>query len=594
MNNDIKDFLDSISNDVLLKNEVIIDKTNNIFLKTIYTKKEPFEVDLGKVINPTKIFKREDGSYTVEIKFISNNKIESIMLDSEVIMSSKLIEKLGKYGYICNLNGIEKNYFRSLFVSLYSYLKDSSVAVRTQEQFGFDENFNFFIGERVIDKQTGIVNKVPVDDRLKDVAYKYAEKGDKKKFKDAINYLASKDEFNMHLCMFLLGISTPLLEIQGLGGIPFNFFSKHSGSCKTLTQYIARSFYGRHEDIIKDFTYLSVLNTAGKLRNFCVIIDEITSKLKNPILQEYIKLIIYNFSMGSTKSGSTMTGDLRKSYNYFSSVFITSNKSLSFVVDKNPAEMARFIDFEQKEKLTDSQVNDFINNIFFPIKENEGFGTEFLQVLVKNKEKIAIELKNKYDFISNEFNNPTARYIVNMFSCAIVTAQILNKIGYNIDVDKVQNFYLSYKQEIQEKIADTYLTADFIIEEFIQKTSKDILYVKKDDSSNKIVHIDDKQPRTCQAMINMTTGELRVPKRVFDDFLKTHKDIQATYKSVENLFKEENIYVEVKKSHINNANLTCYNIKLPHNSLGNVVFELINKEQEDEDNKVFELFSNKG
>lgn len=550
---------------------------------------------LSDIVYPSKWFRDNNDNVSIEVVAKCGKDYIKKIIPLKNLRADFFME-MDSIGFIPEKNNAkDRESLRVYFMNLVNRLMKNVAKSNYVHQLGWQDDGSFVVGNTRYSKEGE--NKIQVQGKYKSIFSKFNRKGDIAKFKRGIDMFLSIDKLKYHHCYFLIGIATPLLKMAELNGSFCNLRSDRSGTFKSITQKIITGFYTNDvDDHILDFTYTYVFDTLRTYQNFPVIIEEISEKITNE--PHTVAKIVYENSGGKSKGRGTSDGETKDGLKSNSNVMTSSNPSVYEAMEKsNEAKLLRIleIDLAVLESNKPNHFDDIADKAitaFELVKNNPGFGSELFSQIVMNKEEVTDMIKDKVKEVFGKFSSRNNRYVVFMIATALVMADILEQMGFAIDVKKVNECFDKIIQMTESKVQEYKLHSDDIIDVIF--SSLKVQHIIKT-PSNKIENDPNAQEHMYPDAWCLDGRELRIPVEVFENKLFNGKQKgvikMIASDALNTVFASQNVCCRKEQLTMFKVKNRYYVIDIPlHKQASNFVVVRSEKQEKEDQDDVNRLF----
>lgn len=566
----------------------------DMFVGYVKVGKNMSEIILSNVCYPAQHFHGEDGKVKVEVVFKMGKSWKNCLFDLSV-GKINLMKTLNSFGFLLIDNSdIAQQLFVRHFYNLLQFLLNNTLPSKLVNQVGWqnDECTSFVYGTKIINLTYDAkekVNKITfgkcvLDDKIVDLEKSLSPRGDEKTFKDIIDTVFTSKLYKQQ-CNYLLGVSSPLLEIFGQNGCLINNYSQGSGYLKSQIQKLIHLTNFNESKIVNEATDTAIIENLRKYKNFCFCIEELTILMNEH--PEKVRGLIYKIPSGISKLRSTVNSSNQQTNEFNNSVNCSANRSIyEMIPNDKEAEVRRCLEICYDNDIKDEEYENTMTNIYNLVNKigrfNGGHGLNLIKKVMTVKD-LQDQYSKNYDFFIKIYGDSNHRYTCAVVSTAYTMAEIMTAVGYKINLPKIKETFIeiiNYNVEMQK---NKITTNSGLIEKILSNVKVALLKKEKDNSIVFDSEITNSKDENYEAFI-FNRNELIIPKEIFEKKLLNGTKLkpailQMTFKEVQVAFKGKMI---VTQRRFKGAKMNCLVI-----DIGDLIESKIQKvkDNDDYDNK---------
>ena len=403
---------------------------------------------------------------------------------THLLTKEKMRDLLLKHGVVA-INKELDNLMAYLAASIRN-LQKSFASDRTRNQMGWTpDDSGFVVGE--LEYTAHGVRLAPAASATKSMAPKLMAKGSLAGWTNIVNFY-DRPGMEAHALAVFFGFGAPLLRLIGgmeVRGAAINLMSNQSGTGKTTAQMVINSIFGHPSELLmkKTDTGVSKMQWLGTLNSMAATMDEVTN-----YGDEELSELIYDIPQGRGKNRmESQTNKLRvNNTSWMTFVIMSSNSSLydklTRLKSTSDGELRRLIELRVSRPADISKQESDL--IFGALAENYGVaGPVFIQYVMKNREKVAAQLKKIQARVDADLSLTQAdRFYSIVLACAFTGASIAVKLGLcKIGISRVYAYALQVVGQIRVDIiapaADNTLAAQETLTTYINENLNNALVI---------------------------------------------------------------------------------------------------------------------
>ena len=360
----------------------------------------------------TRLKNIDTGFESVEIRFKSGNKWESIITPKANLSTMATITKLSNYGIsVTSANG---NELIEYLQELQDLNKDSIKVVESTSRLGWNNNFQEFIPYSSETRYDGDASYTKVFNSVKPTGARES------------NHDAIKEIWDMGVepKIILTGsAASPLIEIVRSQVTYIHCWSSLSGSGKPVFLNAAASIWANPDEYVKSFNSTVVAQEvlASTLNSLPMCLDELQTQSDGRGGNYHS---VYKLTDGKTKSRANPDGTLRPEYSWANTI-LTNGESPLIKESAGEGEFARTIEVELKNIFMSASDGNRLSNLF--VDNNGHVGKELIDLIQKlGVGEIRERFSKKVDEI-NSYGEVHPKH-VNAGSIILLASELLGEV----------------------------------------------------------------------------------------------------------------------------------------------------------------------
>mgnify|MGYP000320575507 CR=1 FL=1 len=464
-----------------------------------------------------------DGEHMIHMVVVRNTGSQDILFPQKsVISKDETLKALAAQNVVAAYgSGNDKNLFEYVRACV-EYASTNKLPITVPTSYGW-QNDGTFVYNSSIYAPDGTVTHVPTPG-LVNINKFCSPVGDSAPWIRSIQMLIAREYWGL-LTLAMVGPSSVLMKFTGHSGIVYHIGSSESGTGKSLAQYLAAAFYGHPQKykVTHSTSAVAAQQRGGLLKNFAVIMDEITAKNREDF--DWLATYLLDKTQGKGKermeSGANkervndtewMSMDLFSSNSHVLD-FLTSRKHSSM------GEILRVLEYKLTQEVT---LNEQEDEDIDALKENYGVcGERFIRWLVQNTDTAKAVRKDIEKWLKTEMGyTGNERYWVAGNSCLVACAVLLGSKYANIvdiPIKPLVEVLRTMVEDGREALSGSKRSAEDILNMYTQENYGKFIIVKKVDG---IINATLGDAGTVDESITRT----QVAGRVEHDFTPNHID----------------------------------------------------------------------
>lgn len=428
---------------------------------------------------------RVEGEHYVYMTTMRNGaRGEITFLQKSIVSKDETLKALASQNVVaCYGVGNDKNLYEYVRGAV-EYASTNKETVAVPSSYGWQDDGTIVYNSAVY-KADGTVTAVPMPGLI-NINHICKPTGSIEEWRRVVNMMIKHKLWNI-LAMSLVAPASLLMDMTGHAGLVYHMGSSESGTGKSLAQMTAASFFG-HPDkykITHSTSTVASQQRSGMLKNFPIIMDEITSKNRKDF--DWIGEYFLDKTQGKGKermeSGANKE---RLNTTEWSSLDLLSSNShvldyLSSRKQSSVAEMLRLLELKLTVVL---QLSDEEQSWISNLANNYGIaGEQYIKWLVANRETarkmradVEAGLKEEFGYSGDE------RFWFAGNSCIVAAATLLGPDYANIVKVPVKEIIKVLKGMVEtgrEAVRTSKKSPEDVLNSFTQENYGKLIIVRK-------------------------------------------------------------------------------------------------------------------
>lgn len=327
------------------------------------------------------------------------------------------------------------------------------------------------------------------------------------------------------LTLALVGPASVLMKFTGHSGVVYHIGSSESGTGKSLAQYLAASFYGHPQKykVTHSTSAVAAQQRGGLLKNFAVIMDEITAKNREDFDWLATYLLDKTQGKGKERMESGANKERINETEWMSIDLFSSNSHvLDFLASRKHSSMGEILRVLEYKLTQEVTLNEQEDEDIDALKENYGVcGERFIKWLVQNTDTVKEVRKEVEKWLKSEMGyTGNERYWMAGNSCLIACAVLLGSKYANIidmPITPIVDVLKSMVADGRAALSGSKRSAEDILNMYTRENYGKFIIVKKIDGIINATLGD-------AGIIDESLTRTQVAGRVEHDFTPNHID----------------------------------------------------------------------